>query len=168
MFPHKNKKTGFWLRKARSYPYIVIFKPLKISSLVVEYLPRTWFFYMIFWYFFLLLLWSSIWHQLFLLLATFVFGSMEKSTTCVTPGIRDFGHWSWKVSHDAHNLQPFDGLIKKKTKAVAISHLGTTMWLTIYFDRIDVSEGTDINKASASKERDICQYWYFLNYSFRF
>ena len=116
MLPHKNKKTGFWLRKARSYPYIVIFKPLKISSLVVEYLPRTWFFYMIFWYFFLLLLWSSIWHQLFLLLATFVFGPMEKSTTCVTLGIRDFGHWSWKVSHDAHNLQPFDGLIKKKQK----------------------------------------------------
>ena len=37
-----------------------------------------------------------------------------------------------------------------------------------YFDRIDVSEGTDVNKTSASKECDICHYWYFLNYSFKF
>ena len=28
----------------------------------------------------------------------------------------------------------------------------------IYYDRIDVSEGIDINKASASKEYDICHY----------
>ena len=38
----------------------------------------------------------------------------------------------------------------------------------LYFDRIDVSEGIDVNKASASKECDICHYWYFLNYSFKF
>ena len=37
-----------------------------------------------------------------------------------------------------------------------------------YFDRIDVSEGIDINKTSASKECDICHYWHFLNYSFKF
>ena len=36
------------------------------------------------------------------------------------------------------------------------------------FDRIDVSEGIDVNKISASKECDICHYWYFLNYSFNF
>ena len=35
----------------------------------------------------------------------------------------------------------------------------------LYFDRIDVSEGTDVNKTSASKECDICHYWYFLNHS---
>ena len=27
-----------------------------------------------------------------------------------------------------------------------------------YFDRIDASEGIDVNKASASKECDICHY----------
>ena len=37
----------------------------------------------------------------------------------------------------------------------------------LYFDRIDVSEGTDIHKISASKECDIFQYLYFLNYSFK-
>ena len=31
-----------------------------------------------------------------------------------------------------------------------------------------MSEGTDVNKASASKECDIYHYWYFLNYSFKF
>ena len=38
----------------------------------------------------------------------------------------------------------------------------------LYFDRIDVSEGIDVHKASASKGCDICHYWYFLNYSFTF
>ena len=38
----------------------------------------------------------------------------------------------------------------------------------LYFDRIDVSEGIDVNKTNASKECDICHYWYFLNYRFKF
>ena len=38
----------------------------------------------------------------------------------------------------------------------------------IYFKRTDVSEETDVNKANASKECDICYYWYFLNFSFKF
>ena len=38
----------------------------------------------------------------------------------------------------------------------------------LYFDRIDVSKGTDINKTSASKECGIGHYWYFLNKGFKF
>ena len=38
----------------------------------------------------------------------------------------------------------------------------------IYYDRNDVSGGIDVNKTSASKECDICHYWYFLNYSSKF
>ena len=38
----------------------------------------------------------------------------------------------------------------------------------LYFDRIDVSEGIDDNKTSASKKFDICHYWYSFNYSFKF
>ena len=33
----------------------------------------------------------------------------------------------------------------------------------LYFHRIEVSEGIYVNKTSASKECDICHYWYFLN-----
>ena len=33
----------------------------------------------------------------------------------------------------------------------------------LYFDRIDVSEGIDVNRISESKECDICHYWYFLD-----
>ena len=36
----------------------------------------------------------------------------------------------------------------------------------IYYHRTDVSEGIDVNKARASKECDVCHYWYFLRYSF--
>ena len=38
----------------------------------------------------------------------------------------------------------------------------------LYGDRTDLSEGIDVDKTSASKECDICHYWYFLNYSFKF
>ena len=38
----------------------------------------------------------------------------------------------------------------------------------IYYDRINVSEGIDVNDISPSKECDVCPYWYFLNYSFKF
>ena len=38
----------------------------------------------------------------------------------------------------------------------------------LYFDRIEVSEGIDVNKTSASKMCDICHYWYFLNYSLKY
>ena len=29
------------------------------------------------------------------------------------------------------------------------------------YDRIDISEGIDVNKTNFSKECDICHYWYF-------
>ena len=38
----------------------------------------------------------------------------------------------------------------------------------LYYKRIEVFEGTDVNKTSASKECDVCHYWYFLNYNFKF
>ena len=37
----------------------------------------------------------------------------------------------------------------------------------IYCDRIDVSEGINVNKTSASNEGDVSHYWYFLNFSFK-
>ena len=36
------------------------------------------------------------------------------------------------------------------------------------YDRIDVSEGIDVNKTNASKECDHCHYWYFLDKGFKF
>ena len=38
----------------------------------------------------------------------------------------------------------------------------------LYFDRIDIYGRIDVNRTRASKEHDICHYWYFLNYSFKF
>ena len=34
------------------------------------------------------------------------------------------------------------------------------------YDTIGVSEGIDANKINASREWDICHYWYFLNKDF--
>ena len=36
------------------------------------------------------------------------------------------------------------------------------------YDRIDVSKGIEINKTNASKEGDICHYWYFLDKNFNY
>ena len=38
----------------------------------------------------------------------------------------------------------------------------------LYYDRIDVCEGIDVNKTSASKGCIIFNYWYFLDKGFRF
>ena len=63
-------------------------------------------------------------------------------------------HWTWiMLSHLLIQL-----LIK-------IIQINIDM---IYFDRIDVSEWTDVNKTSESKECDLFHYWYFLGKGFRF
>ena len=36
------------------------------------------------------------------------------------------------------------------------------------YDRIDVSEGIDINKLSKSKECMLCHYWYFKDLGYKF
>ena len=36
------------------------------------------------------------------------------------------------------------------------------------YERIDISEGIDVNKTNLSKESDICHYWYFENIGFKF
>ena len=36
------------------------------------------------------------------------------------------------------------------------------------YDRIDISEGVDINKINTSKEGNICHYWYFKDIDFKY
>ena len=36
------------------------------------------------------------------------------------------------------------------------------------YDRINISEGIDMNKTSSSKECDICHCWYFLDKNFNY
>ena len=36
------------------------------------------------------------------------------------------------------------------------------------YNRIDISEGIDTNKTSASKECNICHYWHFLDENFNY
>ena len=38
----------------------------------------------------------------------------------------------------------------------------------LYYDRIDVFEGINVNKTSASKECIFCGYCYFLDKEFKF
>ena len=36
------------------------------------------------------------------------------------------------------------------------------------YDRVDISEGIDVNKTNLSKECDICHYWYFKDIGFKY
>ena len=36
------------------------------------------------------------------------------------------------------------------------------------YDRIDISDGIDVNKTNLSKECDICHYWYFKDIGFKY
>ena len=36
------------------------------------------------------------------------------------------------------------------------------------YDRIYISEGIDVNKASASKKCNICYFWYFKDIGFKY
>ena len=38
----------------------------------------------------------------------------------------------------------------------------------LLYEKIDVSEGTDVNKTSASKECELCHYWFFKDIGFKF
>ena len=35
------------------------------------------------------------------------------------------------------------------------------------YDRTDMSKGVDVNQTNASRECDICHYWYFLDKGFK-
>ena len=43
-----------------------------------------------------------------------------------------------------------------------------TTYKILQYDRIDISEGNDVNKTSLLKECDICHYWYFKDIGFRY
>ena len=36
------------------------------------------------------------------------------------------------------------------------------------YNRTDISDGIDVNKINASKECDICHYWYFKDIGFKY
>ena len=38
----------------------------------------------------------------------------------------------------------------------------------LQYEKIDASEGIDVNKTSASKESELCRYWFFKDVWFKF
>ena len=38
----------------------------------------------------------------------------------------------------------------------------------LQYEKIDASEGIDVNKTSASKECELCHYWFFKDIGFKF
>ena len=38
----------------------------------------------------------------------------------------------------------------------------------LWYQKIDISEGIDVNKTNASKECEVCHYWFFKDIGFKF
>ena len=38
----------------------------------------------------------------------------------------------------------------------------------LWYQKIDISEGIDINKTNSSKECELCHYWFFKDIGFKF
>ena len=38
----------------------------------------------------------------------------------------------------------------------------------LQYEKVDASEGIDVNKTSASKECELCHYWFFKDVGFKF
>ena len=38
----------------------------------------------------------------------------------------------------------------------------------LQYQKIDISEGIDVNKTNASKECEVCYYWFFKDIGFKF
>ena len=61
---------------------------------------------------------------------------------------------------------PIRSVFKEDDKLYPQDFLDDTLyklhiWKMLQYDRIDISEGIDVNKTNLSKECDICHYWYF-------
>ena len=52
--------------------------------------------------------------------------------------------------------------IKNFSKNVYINNINM-----LCYNRIEISEGINVNKTSEEKDRDICHYWYFLDTGFK-
>ena len=66
-----------------------------------------------------------------------------------------------------HNLT----IIFKKTTSIIRKSFQMNVCMSykkIRYERIDVSEGIDINKTSALKKCMICHYWYFLDIGYEY
>ena len=78
-----------------------------------------------------------------------------------------------KKSLKFHNMTiTIRSVFEEDDKLYPLVFLDDTLYeLNIYkmleYERIDISEGIDVNKTNLSKECDICHYWYFKNIGFK-
>ena len=64
-----------------------------------------------------------------------------------------------KIKFNSHDTFPLNKILKLQNITIIIRSV---------FHRIDISEGIDVNKTNASKECNICHYWYFKDIGFKY
>ena len=83
-------------------------------------------------------------------------------------------NWDDNLSVNAvlklHMLTVFVGSVFEKMVNIIHKFLDECLYEVqmLEYNRIDISEGVGINKTNASKEYDICHYWYFLDKIFKY
>ena len=69
-----------------------------------------------------------------------------------------------KIKFDSDDDLPLNKLLKLPTMSTVVRSVfeyDGKYYIQIFLDRIDISEGIDINKTNSSKECDIGHNWYF-------
>ena len=69
-----------------------------------------------------------------------------------------------------HNLLVVNRSFLKKTTSINKSFRTMFVWVIkiLQCERINVSEGIDINKSNQSKESKICDHWYVKEIGYKF
>ena len=60
-----------------------------------------------------------------------------------------------KIKFNSDDDLPLNKMLKLRMLTIIVR--------PVFEELLDISEGIDINKINASKECDICHYWYFLD-----
>ena len=109
-----------------------------------------------------------------------IFNSIEK----VDNKSGEYGKDFRKIKFNPENILPLNKTLKIHNVTITVRSVFEEdgkyylqvffRWMSVWvikmlqYDIVDVSEGIGINKISASKECDICHYWYFADVGYKF
>ena len=84
-------------------------------------------------------------------------------------GIKSFGNFAIITVNDfTYSFFMFDMTEEDVIEFIKDFEPDDEFEITLQYERINISEGIDIDKTSLSRECMVCHYWYFENLEFKF
>ena len=111
-----------------------------------------------------------------------IFKSIKNKITEKTSDALEYDKDYMKIKFESNNIFPTDKVVNIHLATIVIRAIFAKdgkyypqlfldgglyiKWLA--YERIDISDGIDVNKSYESKECTLCYYWYFLDKSFSY